>query len=154
MEVAADKVVSIHYTLKNDNGELIDKSVRDEPLNYLHGHGHIIPGLEQALLGAVAGDAISVQVAPSQGYGEHDEALVQDVPRGAFDGVDSVEPGMRFQAETEQGPHTVTVVQVQEDVVTIDGNHPLAGQTLHFDVEVAQVREATDSELEHGHAHD
>ncbi len=154
MQIANDKVVSIHYTLKNDAGELIDKSESDRPLRYLHGHGNIIQGLESALDGHAAGATLAVRVPAVDAYGEHEEALVQDVPLGAFEGVENIEPGMSFQAETENGPHPVTVIQVQDDVVTVDGNHPLAGQTLHFDIAVDHVRDATDSELDHGHVHE
>lgn len=153
MRIAPAKVVHIHYTLKNGSGELLDKSSSGAPLGYLHGAGNIIPGLEEALAGKSAGDALSVEVAPDQGYGVRDETLVQDVPRGAFEGVDSIEPGMRFQAESEQGARIIEVVAVADDVVTVDGNHPLAGETLVFDVEVATVRDATEEELEHGHVH-
>jgi FKBP-type peptidyl-prolyl cis-trans isomerase SlyD len=154
MQVAADTVVYIHYTLKNDLGELLDKSASDAPLAYLHGHGNIISGLEEALLGASAGDVLAVRVEAADGYGERHDELVQSVPVGAFDGVESVEPGMRFQAETDSGPHPVVVVEVAGDVVTVDGNHPLAGEVLHFDVEIDQVRSASAEELAHGHVHD
>lgn len=153
MQVAHNTVVYIHYTLKNAGGELIDKSPSDDPLGYLHGAGNIIPGLESALAGKVAGDRLCVEVAPEEGYGPRDEGLVQDVPRGAFEGVPSVEPGMRFQAESERGSRVVTVTAVSGDTVTVDGNHPLAGETLFFDVEVERVREARAEELDHGHAH-
>lgn len=153
MQIAPEKVVHIHYTLKNISGELLDKSSSDEPLGYLHGAGNIIPGLENALDGKAAGDAVSVQVPPDEGYGTRDESLVQDVPRGAFEGVDTIEPGMRFQAESDQGARVIMVVAVTDDVVTVDGNHPLAGETLMFDVEVDAVRDATEVELEHGHVH-
>jgi FKBP-type peptidyl-prolyl cis-trans isomerase SlyD len=153
MQIAPEKVVHIHYTLKNVAGELLDKSSTDEPLGYLHGAGNIIPGLEDALAGKSAGDAVSVRVTPEQGYGTRDESLVQDVPRGAFEGVDTIEPGMRFQAESEDGARVILVVSVSDDVVTVDGNHPLAGETLMFDVEVDAVRDASPVELEHGHVH-
>jgi len=153
MQVSAQKVVYIHYTLKNASGELLDKSAAGEPLAYVHGAGSIIPGLESALEGKTAGDAVNVEVAPEEGYGARDEALVQDVPRGAFQGVEHIEPGMRFQAESNQGARIITVTAVHEDVVTVDGNHPLAGETLVFDVEVDGVREATPEEVDHGHVH-
>ena len=154
MEIAERKVVHIHYTLKNDAGELLDKSPADEPLGYLHGAGNIIPGLEAALSGMKAGEEVQVEVPPEAGYGQRDEGLVQDVPRGAFEGIDEIEPGMQFQAESEQGARIITVTGVDNDVITVDGNHPLAGETLTFDVEVARVRDATDEEVAHGHAHD
>ena len=150
MEIAERKVVHIHYTLKNDAGELLDKSPADEPLGYLHGAGNIIPGLEAALSGMKAGEEVQVEVPPEAGYGQRDEGLVQDVPRGAFEGIDEIEPGMQFQAESEQGARIITVTGVDNDVITVDGNHPLAGETLHFDVEVMEVREATAKEIEDG----
>ena len=153
MQIAKDTVVYIHYTLMNDAGELLDKSSAGEPLGYLHGHGNIIDGLEQALTGRAAGEQLEVSIDAEDGYGLRQEGLVQDVPLGAFEGVDSVQPGMSFEAETEDGPRPVVVLEVAGDVVTVDGNHPLAGLTLHFQVEVDRVRAATASELEHGHAH-
>lgn len=154
MQISQDKVVSIHYTLTGADGETLDSSRgRGEPLAYLHGHGNIIPGLENALTGKSAGDTLNVQVAPAEGYGERYEQLVQQVPRSAFEGVDTLEPGMQFQAETGMGVRLFTITEVQGDQVTIDGNHPLAGQTLNFDVEVTEVRDASPEELEHGHVH-
>jgi len=153
MQIASNKAVYIHYTLKNHEGELLDKSQSGEPLGYIHGTGSIVPGLESALEGKQAGDTLNVVVAPEEAYGHRDETLVQDVPHGAFDGVDTVEPGMRFQAESEQGPRVITVTAVSEGVVTVDGNHPLAGETLVFDVAVEQVREASEEEISHGHVH-
>lgn len=154
MQISQDKVVSIHYTLTNADGETIDSSRgRGEPLAYLHGHGNIIPGLESALSGKTEGEKLNVQVEPGEGYGERHDQLIQEVPRSAFEGVDTLEPGMQFQAETGQGVRLFTITDVQGDQVTIDGNHPLAGQTLNFDVEVAEVRDASAEELEHGHVH-
>jgi FKBP-type peptidyl-prolyl cis-trans isomerase SlyD len=153
MQITANCVVSMHYTLKNDAGGVIDSSSGGEPLAYLHGAGNIVPGLEKALEGKQAGDQLSVKVAPEEGYGVRDEALVQQVPRRAFQGVRDIKPGMRFNAQSAQGPMQVTVTGVQGDLVTIDGNHDLAGQTLNFEVEVTSVREATAEELMHGHVH-
>jgi FKBP-type peptidyl-prolyl cis-trans isomerase SlyD len=153
MQVANEKVVYIHYTLTNQEGETLDSSAGREPLGYLHGAGNIIPGLEKALEGKESGEKLNVSVAPDQAYGERDEALIQQVPRSAFEGVDSVEPGMQFQAQSPHGPMLVTVTKVESEEVTVDANHPLAGQTLTFDVEVTDVRDATEEELNHGHVH-
>jgi FKBP-type peptidyl-prolyl cis-trans isomerase SlyD len=154
MQIAQDKVVLIHYTLRNDAGDVLDTSSGGDPLAYLHGQGNIIPGLEKALEGRQAGDTLNVAVEPAEGYGERDDALIQQVPRRAFSGVQNVQPGMQFHAQTSQG-HTrvVTVTRVVGDMVTVDGNHPLAGEKLHFEVEVTDVREASAEELEHGHVH-
>lgn len=153
MQIAQNSVVAFHYTLTNDAGEVLDSSEGREPLTYLHGAGNIIPGLEKELEGRQAGDKLNATVAPSEGYGEKQEQLVQEVPRDAFQGVESVEPGMQFQAQTQGGPLMVTVTGVEGDTVTVDGNHPLAGQTLNFAVEIASVREASQEEVEHGHVH-
>lgn len=153
MKIAHEKVVSIHYTLTDNAGTVLDSSSGGHPLAYLHGFGNIIPGLENALEGKATGDKLSVTVEPGQGYGERDEGLVQAVPRTAFKGVKELAPGMQFQAQGPQGTRLVVVTQVTEDLVTVDANHPLAGQTLHFEVEVSEVRDATGEELEHGHVH-
>jgi len=153
MQIAQNSVVAFHYTLTNDAGEVLDSSEGREPLTYLHGAGNIIPGLEKQLEGRTAGDKLQAQVAPEEGYGEIQPQLVQEVPRDAFQGVESVEPGMQFQAQTQGGPLMVTVTQIEGDTVTVDGNHPLAGQSLNFDVEIAEVREASEEEAEHGHVH-
>lgn len=152
MQVTKDKVVNIEYTLKGDNGEVIDSSVGSDPLSYLHGHHGIIPGLEDALEGKAVGDKLDVTVSPAEGYGEHDVAMIQVVEKKLFEGMD-VSAGMQFQAQTNQGVQVVTVTQVEGESVTIDGNHPLAGQTLHFDVEVKEIRDASEEELSHGHVH-
>ncbi|MBV1789557.1 peptidylprolyl isomerase [Marinobacterium sp. D7] len=153
MQIAANAVVSIHYRLTNAAGEQLDSSEGQEPLAYLHGASNIIPGLENALAGKVVGDKLSVTVEPEEAYGPVKEELVQDVDRSNFEGIDVIEPGMQFMAQTPWGQQPVTVVSVEEDVVTLDGNHPLAGQTLSFDVEVVEVRAATEEELSHGHVH-
>lgn len=153
MQVSENKFVSIHYTLRNDAGEVIDSSAGRAPLSYLHGIGSIIPGLERALEGKTSGDHIDVSITPEGAYGERNEALVQAVPRSAFEGVEEIEPGMQFQAQTPAGSQILTIVEVQDDQVVVDGNHPLAGKTLHFSVEIIEVREATEEELAHGHAH-
>jgi FKBP-type peptidyl-prolyl cis-trans isomerase SlyD len=153
MKISHDKVVSIHYTLTDSAGTVLDSSSGGHPLAYLHGFGNIIPGLENALEGKATGDKLSVTVEPGEGYGERDEGLVQAVPRTAFKGVKELAPGMQFQAQGPQGTRLVVVTQVTADLVTVDANHPLAGQTLHFEVEVSEVRDATSEELEHGHVH-
>lgn len=153
MQISPNKVVSIHYTLKNDAGDVLDSSAGREPLAYLHGAGNIIPGLEKALEGKSSGEKMNVSVPPAEGYGERVDGLVQDVPRDAFQGVDEIQPGMQFHAQGPSGPMVVTVKEVDEGSVKVDGNHPLAGETLHFDVEVAEVRDATAEEQEHGHVH-
>lgn len=153
MSITQDQVVSIRYTLKDDAGGVIDTSGDGAPLTYLHGHGNLIPGLERELAGKSVGDKVQVKIAPADGYGEHDQALVQRVPRRALKGVPNVRVGMRLHAQTEQGPRAVTVTQVSGDMVTLDGNHPLAGQNLNFEVEVTEVRSATAEELSHGHVH-
>ncbi|MFM8445540.1 MAG: peptidylprolyl isomerase [Methylococcus sp.] len=153
MQIAHQKVVSIHYTLTNVDGDIIDSSEGSEPLSYLHGFGNIIPGLENALTGREVGDRFSVSVAPAEGYGERDDAMVQAVPRTAFQGVDEIQPGMQFQAQSPEGMQLVTVIGVEGEEVILDGNHPMAGLTLNFAVEVTEVRDATHEELDHGHVH-
>ena len=153
MEIAAERVVSFHYTLTDDAGAVIDRSPDDRPLSYLHGAGNIVPGLENALAGHAVGDELTVDVEPELGYGVRHEGLVQSVPKQAFQGVDNVQLGMQFRAQTEGGSLLVTVVEVGDDEVRVDGNHPLAGKTLHFAIEVTDVREASAEELEHGHVH-
>ena len=153
MQIADDTVASIHYKLTNAAGDVIDASPTGQPLIYLHGAGNIVPGLEQALTGRGVGDKFDVAVAPEEGYGLRQEQMIQIVPRDAFQGVDNIEPGMQFEAQGGQGPMMVTVTHVDADNVTVDGNHPLAGQTLHFAIEVADVRTASEEELEHGHVH-
>jgi FKBP-type peptidyl-prolyl cis-trans isomerase SlyD len=153
MQIAKHTVVSIHYTLRNAAGEVLESSRDAEPLAYLHGVGGIIPGLETALEGKGSGESVRISVPPTEAYGERDEGLIQSVPKDRFSGVERVEPGMQFHAETDGGPRTVTVTGVEGETVTVDANHPLAGETLDFDVEVLEVREATSEEIDHGHAH-
>ncbi|WP_158774621.1 FKBP-type peptidyl-prolyl cis-trans isomerase [Cobetia sp. L2A1] len=153
MQIAQNAVVSFHYTLTNNDGEVLDTSEGREPLAYIHGAGNIVPGLEKELDGKQSGDALKVAVTPEEGYGEVQEALVQEVPRDAFQGVEDIEAGMQFQAQTQGGPLMVTVTKVEGDTVVVDGNHPLAGETLNFDVQITEVREASAEELEHGHVH-
>ncbi|MBE9399625.1 peptidylprolyl isomerase [Pontibacterium sp. N1Y112] len=153
MQIADKTVVQINYTLKNDSGEVLDSSEGQEPLAFLCGAQNIIPGLENALLGKQVGDKLDVRVEPSEGYGEVHEEMIQKVPKENFEGVDTVEVGMQFMAQAPWGEQPVTVIKVEEDGVTLDGNHPMAGQILNFSVEVVEVREASEEEVEHGHAH-
>jgi len=153
MQIANNTVVSIHYTLKDDAGVVIDSSEGAEPLVYLHGAQNIIPGLEKELEGKTTGDTLQVTIEAADAYGEVNKNLIQTVPGHLFQGVDKLEVGMQFQAETPDGTQVITIAAVDGDDVTIDGNHPLAGERLHFNVEVADIREATVEELEHGHVH-
>ena len=152
MQVSSDRVVTLHYTLTGDDGAVIDKST-GEPLSYLHGHGNIIPGLEQALEGTEAGFQSRVTIEPEQGYGERRDDMVIGVAREQFDPGMDLKPGLQVMANGPQGDVVFTVVEVGDEEVTLDGNHPLAGQRLHFDVEITDVRAATDEELTHGHVH-
>lgn len=153
MEIQHNSVVGMHYTLKNDAGEVIDSSEGDAPLTFLQGHGNIIHGLERALAGLKVGDTKDVVVEPEDGYGEYDEELVQEVPISAFEGIEDLEVGMQFHADTDGGLIPVTVVEIADDLITVDGNHELAGERLHFAVRIDSIREATEEELAHGHIH-
>lgn len=147
-------VVTIHYKLTDNSGEVIDSSEGAEPLAYLHGAGNIIPGLENALVGKTAGATLQVAIAPEDGYGEIHPQLIETVPREAFQGIDSIEPGMAFEAQGSDGQaRRIVVKEVDGDEIIIDGNHPLAGVDLNFDVEVVSVREASEEEIAHGHVH-
>lgn len=152
--ITKDKVVSIHYTLRDDDGQVLDSSDARAPLDYLHGAGNIVVGLESGLNGRSSGEKLKVDVAPEHGYGVHDPRGVQRVPRQAFPDDVDLEPGMQFSAEDpEGGMATIWIVKVESDQVVIDMNHPLAGKTLHFEVSIAGVRDATKEELAHGHPH-
>lgn len=154
MDISDKCVVAFHYTLTNGAGETLDSSTGREPLKYLHGARNIVPGLEQALEGKSAGDEVKVEVSPDQGYGAVNPELVQKVPRAAFEGVDEIKAGMQFHAQGPNGQtQIITVKEVSGDEITVDGNHPLAGEVLHFDVKVEDVRAATEEEIAHGHAH-
>ena len=153
MQVADNMAVSIHYTLTNDDGEVLDSSIGDEALVYLHGKGNIISGLEKALHGKVVGDKFNVRIAPEDAYGELMEEMIQVISRDMFEGIDNIEVGMQFHADVSSSSGVVTVVNIEDDDITIDGNHPLAGHALTFDVEVIDVRAATEEEAAHGHIH-
>ncbi|HPE62145.1 MAG TPA: peptidylprolyl isomerase [Thiolinea sp.] len=154
MQIQDNTVVSLQYTLTNDQGDVLD-STEDGPFDYLHGASSIIAGLEQALIGRRADDTFTVDIPPEQAYGVRDERLTQQVSRSMFAGVDDAAliPGAQFQAQTNAGTEVITVQSVDDQSVTIDANHPLAGQTLHFDVKVLAVRPATAEEIDHGHVH-
>lgn len=153
MQIAENAVVSMHYTLTDDQGQQLDSSVGQEPLVFLSGAQNIIDGLDKALQGKAAGDKLNVEVDPADGYGEVHQELIQKVPHENFQGVDDIQVGMQFMAQTPGGQQPVTVIGVEEDGVVLDGNHPLAGKKLNFDVEIVDVREAVAEELEHGHVH-
>lgn len=150
MKIEANKYVRINYTLKDDDGVVLDSSLDKgrEPLGFVFGRGELIPGLEKELDSKTQGDKFNCAIQPADAYGEYDEALVVDVPMSEFDtDAASVEVGMQFMAQTEAGPRIVRVLNVANDIVKLDGNHELAGKTLHFDVEVVEVRDATEAEL-------
>ena len=153
MHIAKHKVVSINYTLTDHTDTVLDSSAGGDPLVYIHGSGHIIPGLENALNGKVVGDALKVTVPPQEAYGLRDEVLKQTVPRDRFEPGADIHVGMRFQSPTDDGVEIVTVTHLDDQSVTVDANHPLAGMTLNFDVEVLAVRDASAEELSHGHVH-
>lgn len=153
MKITSGKVVLIDYTLTNDNKQVIDSSEGHEPLAYIHGSGQIIPGLEKALDGKTVGDALQVDVSPEEGYGEHDSEKIITIPRAQVQGVPDLKVGTQLQASGGEGPQVVTVTKLTDNEVTLDGNHPLAGTNLHFDVTIREVRDATDEEIAHGHVH-
>jgi FKBP-type peptidyl-prolyl cis-trans isomerase SlyD len=153
MQIEKHRVVTLAYTLKDDDDRIIDQS-DDGSFCYLHGASDIIPGLENALTGKVAGDELSVSIPPEEGYGVHDVEKTQAVPREMFPTEEEIVPGMQFHAQGPDGHQlVVTVVKVDDDRVTVDGNHPLAGVQLKFDVKVLEVRTATGEEITHGHVH-
>lgn len=153
MQISDKMVVTIDYTLKDDNGTVLDSSTEGN-FAYLHGANNIIPGLENALTGKSAGDEVDVSVSPAEGYGEHNETMIQAVPRDMFDSEQEIQVGMQFHAESPEGEMiVVTVTDVEGDDVTVDGNHPLAGVNLNFGVKVIDIREASEEEIEHGHVH-
>ncbi len=152
MTITSGKVITINYILKDDDGKLIDKS-DDSSFAYLHGHSNIIPGLEQALENRSQGDSFNLVLEPKDAYGEYNPAITQVIPRAAF-GEAEIEVGMQFHAESDAGqPVLITISEINGDDITIDGNPPLAGVTLHYEVEVMDIRDATDDELSHGHVH-
>lgn len=152
LAIEPSRVVDLHYRLHDNNERTLDDSrVRQQPLAYLHGHGNLFPALEAALAGQRAGQSLRVTLSPKESYGERDEALVSESPRSAFPAEPSLSPGQRFQAQGPDGPHTVTLVAVDAERVTVDANHPLAGETLTYEISILAVREATRAELAKGH---
>lgn len=153
MNIAKNSVVSLHYTLKDDKNNELESSYKRDPIIYLHGTGSMIQGLEEALDGRATGEKFKVSVSADKAYGPHVPEMVQDVPKNQFPNPETLQVGMQFQAQSPQGPLVLTIIAVDTDIVKVDGNHPLAGQTLHFDVEVTDIRTATAEEISHGHAH-
>ena len=153
MQIADKMVVTIDYTLKDDEGTVLDSSTEGN-FAYLHGAHNIIPGLENALTGKSAGDEVEVSVSPAEGYGERNDSMIQSVPRDMFDSEQEIQVGMQFHAQSPEGEMiVVTVTDVEGDNITVDGNHPLAGVNLNFGVKVVDVREANQEEIDHGHVH-
>lgn len=154
MSITQNNVVTMEFKVSDTNGQVLDTSEGAEPLVYIHGAQNIIPGLENALEGKTVGDEIKAEIAAADAYGEYHDQMVQQVPVAAFEGVDTVEPGMAFHAESPDGhPIQIIVTAVEGDMVTVDGNHPLAGKDLVFEVKILEIRDATEEELAHGHVH-
>jgi len=153
MQIEKHRVVTLAYTLKDNDDKIIDRS-EDGSFCYLHGTGNIIPGLENALAGKTTGDELSVSIPPEEAYGIRDDEKKQTVPRDMFPPEHDIEVGMQFHAQSPDG-HTMmlTVANIESDEVTVDANHPLAGVQLNFEVKIMEVREATGEEIEHGHVH-
>lgn len=155
MQIAQHTVVTMTYTLTNDQGEVLDQADATQPFAYLHGANNIIPGLETRLAGKQANDSLKVTVPPAEAYGEYDERMTQKVPRSMFQGIpeDQIVEGAQFHAQTGAGNQVIRIAAADADSVTIDANHPLAGVSLTFDVTIMDVRAASDEEVAHGHAH-
>lgn len=153
MQIESNSVVTLHYTLKDNDGAVIDQS-DDGSFLYMHGAMNIVPGLENALTGKKAGDEVAVKVSPEEGYGKKEDDRIQEVAKDMFEGTEDIKVGTQFHAQSPDGQAVVvTVVEVKDDVVVIDGNHALAGVELNFDVKIIEVREASEEEIAHGHAH-
>lgn len=153
MKVAKNAVVSIAYQVRTQDGVLVDEAPANQPLEYLQGHNNLVTGLEKALEGKEVGDKFEVRVQPEDGYGQYNDNMVQRVPKEVFVDVEELTVGMRFIADTDMGPLPVIITEIDGDEVVIDGNHMLAGQELHFTVEVIATRKATTEEIAHGHIH-
>ncbi len=152
MQIQNDNVVTLHYTVSTIEGDMIDSSHEAPPMSFLQGSHFMIEGIEDALVGKTKGDKFSVTVDPDKAYGERHDDLIQEVPADMFEGMD-VDVGMSFRATTDDGEQSVIIIDKTDTTVTVDGNHPLAGMSLTFDVEVVDVREATVDEIKHGHVH-
>ena len=153
MQITSGSVVVFDYTLTDDDKDIIDSSVGSEPLAYIQGEGQIVPGLEKAMEGKKAGDSFKISIAPEEAYGLHDPENISVVPADQIEGGEELEEGMQLHTEGEFGEQTVMITKIVGNEVTIDGNHPLAGMTLHFDIKIREVRPATDEERDHGHVH-
>ncbi|WP_108652268.1 FKBP-type peptidyl-prolyl cis-trans isomerase [Dongshaea marina] len=154
MTISQHKVVTIHYKVVDaHSGDLLESSEGGDPMIYLHGASNIIPGLEKALEGKSVGDELEITIAPEEAYGERQDEHIHQLPIESFEGVESIEPGMAFTAQTPQGPINLVVQDVTEEMVTVDANHPLAGKSLTFSVKIDSIRDASDEEKAHGHAH-
>ena len=151
--IEKDKVVQFHYVLTDDSGVQIEDSRHGEPMAYLHGHDNIIPGLEKALAGHQAGDQFSATIPPAEGYGEREEGMTQRISAKYLKHAGKLRPGMAVTVNTDNGPRAVTIIKVGLKTVDVDGNHPLAGKTLTFAIEITDIRDATEEEISHGHAH-
>ena len=152
MQIADNLVVTLHYSVKTVGGDLIDESASSEPLSFIQGSHYMIAGIEDALYGKQANDKFELTIEPEQGYGLRQDQLVQEVPANMFEGMEIV-VGMSFRATTDQGEQSVIIIDKDDEIVTVDGNHPLSGITLVFNVIIEDVREATADELAHGHVH-
>lgn len=153
MIVEKNKVVSIDYVLTDDNDDVLDSTQGRGPMEYVHGAGSVLPALEESLAGKSTKGRLRITLPPDQGYGEYSEELVQSIPLSTFPNADAIRVGVQFQLDTSQGPKIATITKIEGDEFTLDMNHPLAGKTLHFDVEVANIRDATAEEIENGHVH-
>jgi FKBP-type peptidyl-prolyl cis-trans isomerase SlyD len=153
MQIARNRVVTIDFTMFSEENEVLETSQDETPLVYMHGIGELPDGLEEELDGKQAGDEVNVTLSPAEAYGEYDASLVQAVPRDQFEDIEDIAVGMRFEAETDEGPRSVHVIGLEDGGVIVDANEPYAGRTVRFEVKVLGVRQASADEIEHGHAH-
>ena len=153
MKISENKVVVLHYAVSDSEDTLIDSSYDHSPLSIIQGSGYLIPGLEDALIDHVVGDKFEVEVSAENAYGDRHDEFVQTVPKSMFESVEDLAVGSQLRATTDDGEQTVIVIDVTDDEITVDGNHPLAGIDLKFEVDILEVRDATEDELQHGHVH-